>query len=87
MVPSKPLSFIEGVSVFMLCKREAHKMTLPSRAMFSAQNSIKFLVCCQSAIYFVYAALQPLRQICDSMPAPPIIITPVSLLILELKFP
>ena len=31
LVPSKPLSFIEGVSVFMLCKREAHKMILPSR--------------------------------------------------------
>jgi peptidyl-prolyl cis-trans isomerase SurA len=31
MVPSKPLSFVEGVSVFMLCKREAHKMILPSR--------------------------------------------------------
>ena len=31
MVPSKPLSFVEGVSVFMLCKREARKMILPSR--------------------------------------------------------
>lgn len=31
LVPSKPLSFVEGVSVFMLCKREAHKMILPSR--------------------------------------------------------
>ena len=28
---SKPLSFIDGVSVFMLCKREAQKMLLPSR--------------------------------------------------------
>ena len=38
MVPSKPLSFVEGVSVFMLCKREAHKMILPSREdVFSAE--------------------------------------------------
>ena len=38
MVPSKPLSFIEGVSVFMLCKREAQKMILPSREdVFSAE--------------------------------------------------
>ncbi|MFL2845858.1 MAG: peptidylprolyl isomerase [Candidatus Puniceispirillaceae bacterium] len=31
LVPSKPLAFAEGVSVFMLCKREAHKLSLPSR--------------------------------------------------------
>ncbi|MDC3234924.1 peptidylprolyl isomerase [Candidatus Puniceispirillum sp.] len=31
LVPSKPLSFVEGVSVFMLCKREAQKMILPAR--------------------------------------------------------
>ncbi len=31
MVPSKPLSFIEGISVFMLCKRESQQMLLPSR--------------------------------------------------------
>ena len=38
MVPSKPLSFVEGLNVFMLCKREAHKMTLPSREdVFSAE--------------------------------------------------
>ena len=29
--PSKPLSFVDGISVFMLCKREAQKMLLPSR--------------------------------------------------------
>ena len=29
--PSKPLSFADGISVFMLCKREAKKMLLPSR--------------------------------------------------------
>ena len=31
LVPSKPLSFVEGVSVFMLCERKAQKMILPSR--------------------------------------------------------
>lgn len=31
LTPSKPLSFIEGVSVFMLCKREAQQMVLPTR--------------------------------------------------------
>ena len=31
LVPSKPLSFVEGVSVFMLCERKAQKMVLPSR--------------------------------------------------------
>ena len=37
-VPSKPLSFAEGVSVFMLCERRAHKMTLPSREdVFNAE--------------------------------------------------
>ena len=37
-VPSKPLSFVEGVSVFMLCERKAHKMILPSRDdVFSAE--------------------------------------------------
>ena len=30
-VPSKPLSFVEGISVFMLCKRTTPKITLPSR--------------------------------------------------------
>ena len=30
-VPSKPLSFIEGISVFMLCDRISSKITLPSR--------------------------------------------------------
>ena len=30
-VPSKPLSFIEGISVFMLCDRISPKITLPSR--------------------------------------------------------
>ena len=31
LVPSKPLSFIEGVSVFMLCKRTSAKIALPAR--------------------------------------------------------
>ena len=31
LVPSKPLAFAEGVSVFMLCEREAQKLSLPSR--------------------------------------------------------
>ena len=31
LVPSKPLAFAEGVSVFMLCKRETQKLSLPSR--------------------------------------------------------
>ena len=31
MTPSKPLSFIDGMSVFMLCTREAQKMLLPSK--------------------------------------------------------
>ena len=31
LVPSKPFSFIEGVSVFMLCKRLSPKIILPSR--------------------------------------------------------
>ena len=30
-VPSKPLSFKEGISVFMLCDRTSPKITLPSR--------------------------------------------------------
>ena len=30
-VPSKPLSFVEGVSVFMLCERKTQKLILPSR--------------------------------------------------------
>ena len=30
-VPSKPLSFTEGISVFMLCNRNSPKITLPSR--------------------------------------------------------
>jgi peptidyl-prolyl cis-trans isomerase SurA len=30
-VPSKPLSFTEGISVFMLCDRKSPKITLPSR--------------------------------------------------------
>ena len=30
-VPSKPLSFTEGISVFMLCNRISPKITLPSR--------------------------------------------------------
>lgn len=30
-VPSKPLSFTEGISVFMLCDRISSKITLPSR--------------------------------------------------------
>ena len=30
-VPSKPLSFTEGISVFMLCDRISPKITLPSR--------------------------------------------------------
>ncbi|MDC1383593.1 peptidylprolyl isomerase [Candidatus Puniceispirillum sp.] len=31
LIPSKPLSFIEGVSVFMLCKRTSPKIALPAR--------------------------------------------------------
>ena len=31
LVPSKPLAFAGGVSVFMLCKRETRKLSLPSR--------------------------------------------------------
>ena len=31
LVPSKPLSFIEGVSIFMLCKRTSPKIALPPR--------------------------------------------------------
>ena len=30
-VPTKPLSFTEGISVFMLCDRISPKITLPSR--------------------------------------------------------
>ena len=30
-VPSKPLSFTEGISVFMLCDRISPEITLPSR--------------------------------------------------------
>ena len=30
-VPSKPLSFTEGINVFMLCNRISPKTTLPSR--------------------------------------------------------
>ena len=38
LVPSKPLSFVEGVSVFMICERKTHKMILPSREeVFSAE--------------------------------------------------
>jgi len=38
LLPSKPLSFAEGVSVFMLCERKAYKMILPSREdVFSAE--------------------------------------------------
>ena len=38
LVPSKPLSFVEGVSVFMLCERKPQKMVLPSREdVFSAE--------------------------------------------------
>lgn len=38
LVPSKPLSFVEGVSVFMLCERKTQKMILPSREdVFSAE--------------------------------------------------
>ena len=38
LVPSKPLSFVEGVSVFMVCERKAHKMALPSREdVFNAE--------------------------------------------------
>ena len=31
LIPSKPLSFAEGVTVFMLCKRTSPKLLLPSR--------------------------------------------------------
>ena len=38
LVPSKPLSFVDGVSVFMLCERKAQKMILPSREdVYSAE--------------------------------------------------